>query len=130
MKYGHEILEDRYYSDYDYEDALYERAFSEGYEYAQREFASVSGIVNKIKAIPRHIRRYAHYKAEGFKALKPALKTAKTGDISHMVNGLSDEQLRMMEASGRVAKRSKFAPLKESGRDIVDAANYIKSLKG
>lgn len=42
MRYGYEILEDRYFSDYDYEDALYERAFSEGYEYAQREFNYLS----------------------------------------------------------------------------------------
>lgn len=57
MRYGYELLEDRYYSDCDYEDALYERAFCEGYEYAQREFSNA-----ERKALNKAIRAAKGYK--------------------------------------------------------------------
>lgn len=77
MRYGYEILEDRYYSDYDYEDSLYERAFSEGYEYAQREFSNA-----ERKALNKAIRAAKGYKKPSIDSVSHELTGGWSGPMS------------------------------------------------
>ena len=85
MIIGRELIEKMYSENYDeYEDTklystgddelddLLEKAFCEGYEYAQREYS----LKNYLKAIPRHIKRDVTNKGI-------ALRIAKGGDLTN-----------------------------------------------
>lgn len=75
-----DILEEVYYS-----------GLEDGYDYAQKEFSKLSGTKNKIKAIPRHLKRSINQEKAGFK-------------IATLENRLSPEEVKAVAITYRGAK--------------------------
>lgn len=128
MRYGYEILEDRYYSDYDYEEALYERAFSEGYEYAQREFTNVSKLLRTTNQVKSAAVKSANSSGMSFKqinALKrqgnwePIVKAANSSPkLSESLMNRGESAVRQWQQLDRVST-GKANALSKSGLSSV-----------
>jgi hypothetical protein len=103
-------------------DELLERAFCEGYELGQKEFA-FQGFMNKIKAIPRHAKR------DLIDQSKLSIDVLKNKDLNNKQLGLltSNAILKARKAEQNKGLTGKLMNKAGLTNDIKNTASYLKS---